>query len=617
MPDPRWLIAVNSVSLAMALIANMALVLNMARRLSFAIAQPITIIGWYISGFLLIALVAVADSESAGFRLEPRNEHALSQAFYYAILASILYMVVASLMVVTVVGAHKGHYKKEFSLTTAQRTLMLQTIMFMGYLLLGALVFAHVEHWQYLDAVFFASFTLLTIGLGSPYTPQTHLGRSLLFPYAIGGILTVGLVIGSIRSLALERGKHKLKARFMEKKRQNTIESINPNKRVIKVSWFKRYKFDEEGLNEAERREQEFNIMRKIQQSAHSSEKYMALAMSFGTTMVLWLVGAAVFATCERPQGWTYFTALYFSYTTLLTIGYGDVQPESNSGKPFFVLWTLLAVPTLTILISHLGDTVIKTFADFSIWAGSITILPDEQGFRKNIKTVFKNYTPSRINPKELRMDKPPGFLPASTTEDQQNELDQELQEHALDRIAEYVEEEELDQAREAEEKGDTQGRDMKLFHYVLVKELKKVVSDLHTDPDKRYSYRDWAWYLKLLRQDESDDKLHQEAPRTTEVTEDERKHVGMADAKDKKKWSWMDVRSPLMSTQGEPEWLVERLGAALENEMRAIRRGEKGELAPISMGDLTKRRKNDKRKESDQSEDVKVQDSEMDAEIS
>lgn len=595
----------------------MALVLNMARRLSFAIAQPITIIGWYISGFLLIALVAVADSESAGFRLEPRNEHALSQAFYYAILASILYMVVASLMVVTVVGAHKGHYKKEFSLTTAQRTLMLQTIMFMGYLLLGALVFAHVEHWQYLDAVFFASFTLLTIGLGSPYTPQTHLGRSLLFPYAIGGILTVGLVIGSIRSLALERGKHKLKARFMEKKRQNTIESINPNKRVIKVSWFKRYKFDEEGLNEAERREQEFNIMRKIQQSAHSSEKYMALAMSFGTTMVLWLVGAAVFATCERPQGWTYFTALYFSYTTLLTIGYGDVQPESNSGKPFFVLWTLLAVPTLTILISHLGDTVIKTFADFSIWAGSITILPDEQGFRKNIKTVFKNYTPSRINPKELRMDKPPGFLPASTTEDQQNELDQELQEHALDRIAEYVEEEELDQAREAEEKGDTQGRDMKLFHYVLVKELKKVVSDLHTDPDKRYSYRDWAWYLKLLRQDESDDKLHQEAPRTTEVTEDERKHVGMADAKDKKKWSWMDVRSPLMSTQGEPEWLVERLGAALENEMRAIRRGEKGELAPISMGDLTKRRKNDKRKESDQSEDVKVQDSEMDAEIS
>ena len=57
------------------------------------------------------------------------------------------------------------------------------------------------------------------------------------------------------------------------------------------------------------------------------------------------------FPVCEREQSWTYFTALYFSYTSLLTIGYGELQPTSNGGKPFFVLWTLLAVPTLTIFI--------------------------------------------------------------------------------------------------------------------------------------------------------------------------------------------------------------------------------------------------------------------------
>src|ERR1700761_235502 len=269
------LIAINSVSLFFALAANLALLLNMAKRIPFAIAQSITIIGWYISGLLLIALVAVANSKSSGFLMQPYSDHVLSQAFYYAILAAILYLIIASLMVFTVWGVFRGHHDKQFSLTTAQRTLMLQTVIFMMYLLLGALVFKHIENWQYEDALYWANFTLLTIGLGSPFAPSSHLGRSLLFPYAIGGILTVGLVIGSIRSLVLSRGEQKLKARFIEKSRERTVNSIDTRKRTIKVSPFRKYKFSEDGMDEAQRREQEFNIMRKIQDEAHLREKYL------------------------------------------------------------------------------------------------------------------------------------------------------------------------------------------------------------------------------------------------------------------------------------------------------------------------------------------------------
>jgi potassium channel subfamily K len=42
---PR-LIAINAAQLAIALISNLFLLLNMARRVRFSIAQPITIIGW-------------------------------------------------------------------------------------------------------------------------------------------------------------------------------------------------------------------------------------------------------------------------------------------------------------------------------------------------------------------------------------------------------------------------------------------------------------------------------------------------------------------------------------------------------------------------------------------
>ncbi len=40
------LIAVNAVQLVMALVSNAFLLLNMARRVRFTIAQPITITGW-------------------------------------------------------------------------------------------------------------------------------------------------------------------------------------------------------------------------------------------------------------------------------------------------------------------------------------------------------------------------------------------------------------------------------------------------------------------------------------------------------------------------------------------------------------------------------------------
>src|ERR1700753_3884442 len=127
----------------------------MARRASFAIGQSITIVGFYMSGILLISLVAVANSHY--FKLDPPNEHALTQAFFYAIFAGVIYCIIASLMVITVVGAYRGHYDKEFSLTNAQRTLMLQTLMFMAYLLFGALVYKYVENWKYPDAMYFAN----------------------------------------------------------------------------------------------------------------------------------------------------------------------------------------------------------------------------------------------------------------------------------------------------------------------------------------------------------------------------------------------------------------------------------------------------------------------------
>lgn len=46
--DPIWLTVINAIQLAMALVANLILLLNMAKKIKFTIAQPITIVTWYV-----------------------------------------------------------------------------------------------------------------------------------------------------------------------------------------------------------------------------------------------------------------------------------------------------------------------------------------------------------------------------------------------------------------------------------------------------------------------------------------------------------------------------------------------------------------------------------------
>ena len=567
--DPTWLTAINSLSLVLALVANIVLLLNMTRRLSFAIAQPITIVGWFLSSILLIALVAVASTDL--FRIHPTTEHALSQAFYYGIIAATLYFVIASLMSLTVYGAYRGHYPKEFRLTPSQRTLMLQTISFMFYMLLGALIFSRIEGWSYLDAVYWADFTLLTVGVGGEYVPKTHAGRSLLFFYAIGGVIMLGLVVGSVRSLVLERGKAKLAARFVETKRRNVIASIDEQQRTIKLSLWEKIEFSEKDLNESQRRKQEFDIMRQIQEKAERGRRYTALAMSSAAAFLLWSLGALVFKQSEKPQGWSYFVSLYFAYTSLLTIGYGDMSPTSNSGKAFFVFWSLLAVPTLTILISNMGDTVIRAFRDLTIWIGSITVLPGENGAYGSLKIGLGRLRRGKLyNQDEESVKNGTGTGTA----------EQRLQH----RLAEHIEEDELAEAEEARRHDDSLERDIHFYHYILAKELRQIMRDVNASPPKQYSYEEWNYYLRLIGQNENDPSGHRK-PTIDHQRVSRGPDLGTAGQNEGESWSWLGVRSPLMGNRSEAEWLLQRLSMTLERELLKMKDTKwKKEQPPISM---------------------------------
>lgn len=179
-----------------------------------------------------------------------------------------------------------------------------------------------------------------------------------------------------------------------------------------------------------------------IEHASCFARKVFTLATSLTSVTVLWLVGAAVFKVSENEQAWTYYQAVYFAWASLLTIGYGDETPASNSGKAFFVIWSLLAVPALTILISDMGDTFVKTFSDTTTWI--FTHLIPQKNVRESAQATLKR-----------AKDKVQNFH--KTSREERMSADEHHQ-HALrtlsERLESHIEEEELEELRQAEKEG-------------------------------------------------------------------------------------------------------------------------------------------------------------------
>lgn len=400
---------------------------------------------------------------------------------------------------------------------------------------------------------------------------------------SVNSLATVilGLVIGSIRSLVLERGKQKMSSRMIEKQRRHLLKKLNQKNKTEVLEPIpsspasQSSKSSETTLSERQRRHKEFHLMRSIQRRAHTTRLWTSLLISALVWLTLWFLGALIFRLSENPQGWTYFTSLYFAYTSLLTIGYGDIYPVSNAGKAFFVFWSLLAVPSLTILISNMGDTIVKGIRDLTLWLGNLTVLPGEKGITHIIKEDAKKIAKGKIfSGKVAQML--PGFLGevGKRDESESEGAKKNDPESAAQRLAGDKAKFEGKEAHDRATANDPLPEQREEYHHLLIKEIKKVTGHLGSSPPRKYSFEEWAWYLKLIGEDEADAENHEKAkrgrdvdpgPRGCRIRREKGEHGG--------EWSWMGEGSPLMGGKEEAEWVLEKLIGVLEEELRGVKR--------------------------------------------
>ncbi|KAL4728703.1 hypothetical protein ACLX1H_003102 [Fusarium chlamydosporum] len=436
--DPSWLLIIEAIQLLVGVIANLVLLLNMAKRVQFNVALPITIVGWYGSSFCRITLTAVIARPLKNAGLS-EDTIIWSQSFYYGMWAAILYFIDASLVAITFWGAYAGHYRKALSLNNSERTLMLQSIMLLVYLLLGAYIFSEVESWPYLDAVYWAVVTLFTVGFGD-YYPTTELGRALLIPFALAGIISLGLVIGSVRNLIVENGSQRMKARIGKRRREKIVRKISMDGST--------------------------NALEPIH-----DEPQTHMAVLYGTRQIY----------SEESSGVGNFASDAKNTRRALTgktnemrcrFAYNDTQDLST-------------IPATT------GPAYYTTGPQNTYLTPLSALIPNEN----------------------------PNLLAA----------------------------------------------EMKL-QLLLISEIQTVTHHLQEPQPHQYTFDQWAWYLKLLGEDEQSPRTHCGANLA-----DDQRLASQGCFNSDLRWSWIGERSPLLSNKQESAWILDGLIARLKVSLLSV----------------------------------------------
>merc|ERR1712086_169884 len=194
-------------------------------------------------------------------------------------------------------------------------------VLISGYLLLSVLVYSvWLGTWTPIDSVYFAVVTLTTVGYGD-VTPHGEIPKVVTIFMQFIGVVIIGVAIGVLTEFIISQQELLADERDQQQQQQLLGSSATQSAPPARSP----------------------TIARKIW-----SIVWPIVAVA--------VVGAAVE---WHVEGWSIHTSLYWAFTTVFTIGYGDHAPKFEGDKYFAVVYIPIAVTITSLSISNLSNLYI------------------------------------------------------------------------------------------------------------------------------------------------------------------------------------------------------------------------------------------------------------------
>uniref|UniRef100_A0A7S1XFF2 Potassium channel domain-containing protein n=1 Tax=Compsopogon caeruleus TaxID=31354 RepID=A0A7S1XFF2_9RHOD len=181
------------------------------------------------------------------------------------------------------------------------------------FLMAGA-AFYHVwEGWSWVSSAYFCVVVATTVGYGD-LTPSTPVSKLFTVVYVVVAVMIILAALASLFEQVMDSQERLLVNRL-----------LNPEGCVDDLAGC---------------------------QSMTASEK-MEVLTSFGTFFIIGLVGSCILGHLEHLS---WLDSIYFTVVTASTVGFGDMEPNSESTRLFASIWILISTISLAHAIGTLSS---------------------------------------------------------------------------------------------------------------------------------------------------------------------------------------------------------------------------------------------------------------------
>ncbi|CAO3636449.1 unnamed protein product [Cunninghamella echinulata] len=240
----------------------------------------------------------------------------------------------------------------------------------------------YIEGWEYSQSLLFCATALTTIGYGD-CVPKTTIGRLFFCFYAILGICIIGYFFLSLRAVMINGSSDNLIMKVnlmrMESINNYALEHYHP---PPSSSYFKDYQ-------RPPIRRPSFSLYKPFRQPSNSAfststtttynqnnnnngnvfeplfkdkkrQVFVNIITHSGVTKmsiifaINWFGGAALFCLLEKD--WSYLDALYFTFVTQSTIGFGDLVPQTTLAQEFWFIYIIISIAVAAYFVSLFGN---------------------------------------------------------------------------------------------------------------------------------------------------------------------------------------------------------------------------------------------------------------------